>query len=127
MLPDHLYNSAAWKASYGRPRFQEFQLGFVRHINSVLAKSLVINGQAILIDLRETEETMEGKPSLPNGYLACPLSDFESAFNLIPGDLPVIFLCAHGIRSMRVAAWFQEQGRHDVFNLDGGFVCWEQD
>ncbi|MBS4057310.1 MAG: rhodanese-like domain-containing protein [Bacteroidales bacterium] len=127
MLPDYYHNSTAWKASYERPRFQEFQLGFVRHIDSMQAKSLVFSGQAMLVDLRETEETMEGKPALPNGYLECPLSGFESAFNLVPNDLPVIFMCAHGIRSMRVAAWFQEQGRPDVFNLDGGFTCWEQD
>ncbi|MBU1008844.1 MAG: rhodanese-like domain-containing protein [Bacteroidetes bacterium] len=120
-----MHNSAAWKASYERPRFQEFQLGFVRHIDSMQAKSLVFSGQAMLVDLRETEETQEGKPAKHQGYLECPLSDFESAINHIPTDIPVIFMCAHGIRSMRVAAWFQEQGRPDVFNLDGGFACWE--
>ncbi|MET0635665.1 MAG: HesA/MoeB/ThiF family protein [Chitinophagaceae bacterium] len=81
-------------------------------------KQLIANGNAILIDVRETGETPapEGIP-----YIQIPLSVFPVFAEGIEGD-PVILFCQQGGRSKRAAAMLREvsvSGRK-IFSLQGG-------
>lgn len=86
------------------------------------AMTLIAAGEAILIDVREQDEVMNGRPELGTAYLHCPLSAFMQFVDGFPTDKTLIFMCAHGIRSIQVTAWFMQQGREDVLNLDGGYA-----
>lgn len=39
-------------------------------------------------------------------------------------DRPIACLCHHGMRSMQVARYLQQQGFTDVVNLAGGIEAW---
>ena len=39
---------------------------------------------------------------------------------------PMIFLCHHGIRSQQAAEYFRQQGRRNLYNVQGGIDAWSQ-
>jgi rhodanese-related sulfurtransferase len=79
----------------------------------------IANGQAIGIDVRETNEWNAGRAT---GVISNPLSAFD--FKVIPNDRPVIFICRSGARSTQVASAIALNKR-DVFNLTGGMKAWQ--
>jgi rhodanese-related sulfurtransferase len=109
--------------TYDNPVFQDYHIPGVSHIRATDALDIVRNGLAFLVDVREDEELALGKPMITAGYYHCPLSRFMQAKEQLPEQGTLIFMCAHGIRSIQVAAWFRQQGREDVLNLDGGFAA----
>jgi rhodanese-related sulfurtransferase len=109
--------------TYDIPVFQEYNIPGVQHIKASDAFVQVGKGLAFLVDVREDEEVALGKPTLATGYFHCPLSRFMQVKEQLPEQGTLIFMCAHGIRSIQVTAWFLQQGREDVLNLDGGFAA----
>ena len=41
-------------------------------------------------------------------------------------DMPMIFLCHHGIRSQQAAEYFRQQGFRNLYNVQGGIDAWSQ-
>lgn len=109
--------------TYETPVVQEYHIPGVKHIGAADAFVLAASNKAILVDVREDEEVALGKPKLVAGYFHCPLSRFMQIKEHLPEHGTLIFMCAHGIRSIQVTAWFKQQGREDVLNLDGGFAA----
>ncbi len=87
-------------------------------------------GQAVLVDIRETEELVQngcipGSIHLPRGMLefyADPTSPYHRK-ELDPGQR-VILHCASGGRSALAARTLQQLGYTDVAHLDGGIAAW---
>lgn len=52
-----------------------------------------------------------------------PLSTLPARFGELPGDVPVIAVCHHGMRSWNAAQWLEAQGIEAV-NLTGGIDAW---
>lgn len=57
----------------------------------------------------------------------------EIAMGALPGSLarldaarPVVALCHHGARSLRVAAWLRQQGYVQAVSLKGGIDAWSR-
>lgn len=57
----------------------------------------------------------------------------EIAMGALPGSLarldaarPVVALCHHGARSLRVAAWLRQQGYAQAVSLKGGIDAWSR-
>jgi rhodanese-related sulfurtransferase len=92
----------------------------VRRITPEEARALTLDGAAV-IDVREPHEWAGGH--LP-GAQHVPLGLFlrDPASHLRPG--PVVFVCAHGIRSLTAAAQAAAHGAPEVYSLDGGTVAW---
>lgn len=109
--------------TYDTPVVQDYHIPGVMHIGASDAFNLVSNEKAFLVDVREDEEVALGKPTLATGYIHSPLSRFMQVKEQLPEKGTLIFMCAHGIRSIQVTAWFLQQGREDVLNLDGGFAA----
>ncbi|MBS4060491.1 MAG: rhodanese-like domain-containing protein [Bacteroidetes bacterium] len=111
---------------YSIPKFQDFHLEGVRNIHCQEALKLVSSSKALLFDIREVEEYPDGVPKLVNGYIQYPMSSFLDYLNSLSSDKYMIIMCAHGIRSMRLAAWLTNNGWNSVINLDGGFENWKK-
>jgi len=41
-------------------------------------------------------------------------------------DMPIVFLCHHGIRSQQAAEYFRQQGFRNLYNVTGGIDAWSQ-
>jgi rhodanese-related sulfurtransferase len=42
-------------------------------------------------------------------------------------DQPIVVICHHGVRSLEVARYLEQQGFSRVINLTGGVAAWASD
>lgn len=75
----------------------------------------------VLVDVRTPMEFMQGH--LPNA-VNIPLNELPSRAQEVPGDMPVIVVCATGNRSRAGADYLLKSGAREVYNLAGGTLSW---
>jgi rhodanese-related sulfurtransferase len=80
--------------------------------------------QPLLLDVREPWEFEIG--ALP-GAQSMPMGDVPARVGDLDADQPVVCICHHGMRSLRVAQFLQERGFGTVINLDGGVDAWARE
>jgi len=61
------------------------------------------------------------------GSLDIPLGMLPARLGELPGDIPVIVVCHHGMRSRQAAMWLRAKGFGNVVNLDGGIDAWARE
>lgn len=101
----------------------------VLDVNAVEAEMAA--GNAVVIDLRETEELtatgrIPGSVHVPRGMLefrADPTSPYHQ--DPIDPSKRIILHCASGGRSALAATTLREMGYNNVAHLDGGFTAWK--
>ena len=108
-----------------RPTLQDFHIDGVQHITPQNAVDAVINGEAIILDVREKYECeLESiTPEVVVFYL--PMSLLIDKVGSIPTDKSIIVMCAHGIRSAKVVNLLTYSGFKNIASLDGGFSKWK--
>lgn len=74
-----------------------------------------------LIDVREIDEWQAVR--LPN-ITNIPLSEFETRYNEIDQDKPIILVCRTGGRSQMAGEFLVANGFDDVYNLLEGTLGW---
>ncbi|MBN2872885.1 MAG: sulfurtransferase, partial [Halothiobacillaceae bacterium] len=89
-------------------------------MRNVTAKELVtwLDDQAttapLLLDVREPWEYrlchIEGSRTMPMSTVPANVAQLEK-------DTPIVCICHHGMRSMQVASFLEQQGFTDVINL----------
>ncbi|AFJ02548.1 Rhodanese [Methylophaga frappieri] len=88
-----------------------------------LAPWLAEHEDAILIDVRETHELVNG---MLDGAVHIPM-------NHIPGSIdelvahkasPMVLICRSGYRSMQVGYFLEQAGFTDIINLEDGMNGW---
>lgn len=79
--------------------------------------------QLCLIDVRRSDEFVGELGHAPGAQLIT-LNTLPENTEKIPKDKTVVFLCRSGGRSGQAAAFFQEQGWTDVYNMRGGMILW---
>ena len=97
-----------------------------------LARTLKEGGDVLLIDVREPEEFAVSR--IPGAERVDPgiwRHSFLKRFADRAKGLTVVFYCAVGVRSSRLATRVQEalkrHGAVQVFNLDGGVFAWHSE
>lgn len=83
-------------------------------------KAALDQGAAIVIDVREPVEYVEGH--LPGARLV-PLAQVPTLVGNLPTDAPVYLVCAVGARSGRAAEYLAQNGV-DAVNVEGGTRDW---
>lgn len=58
------------------------------------------------------------------GALAVPMREIPARVAELPRDVPLVVLCHHGSRSLRVTYWLRAQGMAQAVNLRGGIDAW---
>lgn len=77
-----------------------------------------------LIDVRTPEEFAEGNiPGAENINFFD--EDFESQVKHLDKDEPVYIYCRSGVRSAKAAAQLQELGFKEIYDIEGGYMNWE--
>lgn len=94
-------------------------------VNTLEATQLINRQDALVLDVREQAEFAQAHILNSRGL---PLSQFEARIGDLEKykDKPVIVYCASGNRSNAAASMLRKRGFSSVFNLNGGFVAWQQ-
>jgi rhodanese-related sulfurtransferase len=78
--------------------------------------------QMMVIDVREACE-VAATGSIP-GALFIPLDELRHRINDIPRDVPIVCICASGIRAQVAVDRLEHAGFCKVYNLLGGMKRW---
>ena len=96
----------------------------MRRMNASQLAAYLAEAEPLLLDVREPWEFdichIEGSINLPMAQVPARLDRLDDA-----GEIVVI--CHHGIRSMQVAAFLQQQHDAELINLDGGVDAWARE
>ena len=79
--------------------------------------------QPMLLDVREKWEF--DICALPNSVLI-PMGHIVNRIDDLPENQEIVVICHHGVRSMQVALYLEQNGL-DVINLKGGVDAWARD
>jgi len=96
----------------------------ISEIDPATAHQWSNDGEAIIVDVREHPELAQA--SLDNA-VHVPLSAFNPALLPTESGKKIVFVCAHGHRSLQVSQHVVSQGLlSEAFNLTGGIAAWIQ-
>lgn len=107
-----------------RPTIQNFHIEGVRHIIPADAYEAILNGEAVLIDVRELSEVRMEKIPLER-VLNHPMSVIMDRLPYISKHQDIILFCQAGVRSVKVANLLNRHGYPRVANLEGGISLWK--
>ncbi|MFP4281018.1 MAG: molybdopterin-synthase adenylyltransferase MoeB [Opitutales bacterium] len=88
---------------------------------SVQEAAAAMQRGALLLDVREDYE--HAIAQVPGSRLL-PMGRVPEAVDVLPKDQPILCLCHHGVRSLRVAKYLQSAGFAEVANVSGGIDQW---
>jgi rhodanese-related sulfurtransferase len=95
-----------------------------RDVGTLEATRLINSSNAVLVDVRETQEYEGGR--LPKA-VHIPLSQLESRSGELAKlkDRPVVAYCMTGNRSSLAAKILERAGFKDIYQLRGGYRAWK--
>jgi len=97
----------------------------VENITPRAAAELIARDNVLLIDVREQREWDTGRI---DGSRLVPLDQFRADPEpYLSKDLPIIFICARGVRSLTAAKLAERLGYERLYNLEGGTLAWARD
>lgn len=94
-----------------------------KQINIIEAKDLLLSRSALLVDIRAVEDYEEDHDELARNLTQEIIEDFVTS---TPKNMPLLFLCYHGISSQSVAHYFSQQGFSEVYSIQGGYEEWKK-
>lgn len=83
----------------------------------------IIAGSIDVIDVRPAHARAVAPFPQPHDVLD---EDSRERLEALPKDLPIAFLCHHGVSSRQAAEHFRSLGFHDLYNVEGGIDAWSQ-
>jgi len=95
----------------------------VTHSISVQELAALRRDQAphVLLDVREAHEL---EICQLDHALHISMSQVPARLAELPSEEPIVVMCHHGGRSMRVVQFLNRSGRENAVNLDGGIDAW---
>ncbi len=81
--------------------------------------------QPLVLDVREPWE-LQTASVRPDGFelLHIPMQQIPASLNQLDDERPIACLCHHGMRSMHVAQFLEQQGYTQIANVTGGIDLW---
>lgn len=77
----------------------------------------------LLLDVREP---WEFQTCHIDGSVSIPMNTIPSQLEQLDRNRPIVCICHHGMRSLRVAHFLEANGFGQVINLTGGIHAWAQ-
>jgi rhodanese-related sulfurtransferase len=87
-----------------------------------LNEKLKVDKQAVVLDVRQPEEYLEGHIA---GSKLIPLGELNRRINELPKNKEIICVCASGSRSQSATKFLVGAG-FDAFNMNGGMYMWQR-
>lgn len=101
--------------------FGLFRPSGVRTVSPPEAERMARDGEAVLVDVRETGEWRQARIK---GAVHLPLSRLQSSLDQLPSDKPVVFYCLSGARSAQAVAVCRSKGLDHDLHMAGGLAAW---
>jgi rhodanese-related sulfurtransferase len=79
------------------------------------------NKPHVVLDVREPQELEICRIA---DSLHIPMSQVPSRLAELPADAPLVVICHHGMRSLRIVNFLHGAGLNNAVNLDGGIDAW---
>ena len=97
----------------------------IREVDTAAGEQLLAEGWTLL-DVREPDEYEQGAIA---GSVHIPRGQLESSIENRVGDrsIPLVAMCAGGVRSAFAAVTLEQMGYTDVVSMDGGFNKWKDE
>jgi rhodanese-related sulfurtransferase len=86
-------------------------------------KSLLDQGQARLLDVRQAEELEIARIA---GAIHIPLNELQTRLGELDPQQPLVALCHHGVRSEMAGRILERNGFTHIAHLSGGIDAWSQ-
>jgi DMSO/TMAO reductase YedYZ molybdopterin-dependent catalytic subunit/rhodanese-related sulfurtransferase/glyoxylase-like metal-dependent hydrolase (beta-lactamase superfamily II) len=120
-VSDLLGGFGAWLGA-GLPIVQPGELTETRRTPQVSARTArsLLDGGAVLLDVREPEEWREGHAA---GALMVPMGEVHARLDELPSDQRIVVVCRSGGRSAAITDALRAHG-YDAVNLTGGMCAW---
>lgn len=85
--------------------------------------------QPVVLDVREPWELQTASVRADDGFelVAIPMGELPARLAELDRSRPIACLCHHGARSLRVAAFLQQNGFDQLANITGGIDAWSQE
>ncbi|MHA7880132.1 MAG: rhodanese-like domain-containing protein [Saccharospirillum sp.] len=80
--------------------------------------------QPTLLDVREG---WEYQTCHIEGSVLIPMNSIPDQLDELARDNAIVCICHHGMRSLQVAHFLEQQGFSDVSNLNGGVDAWARE
>ena len=79
----------------------------------------------LVLDVREPWEVQTASVT-PQGFelLNIPMQQIPASLNQLDEERPIACLCHHGMRSLQVAHFLEQNGYTQITNLTGGIDLW---
>lgn len=94
-----------------------------QHINVTDAYSLMTEGDAILVDIRDAQSFNQARSASAFHLTNDSLVEFMDQHEF---SVPVMVMCYHGVSSQGAAQYLINQGFEQVYSVDGGFEAWQR-
>jgi rhodanese-related sulfurtransferase len=94
----------------------------IQSISAQVALAMQAQG-ALILDVREPWEL---EIATIDGALNIPMQTIPKAIDQLPREQNLLIICHHGIRSMHVASFLEQQGFEALFNISGGTEAWSR-
>ncbi|PSR33460.1 MAG: rhodanese-like domain-containing protein [Sulfobacillus benefaciens] len=94
----------------------------VHHLTADRVESMARNGQAVVVDVRESSEYKRGH--IPRSR-HIPLGQLLARLREVAKDKTIVVVCQSGNRSSRACELLQQAGYRHVYNLAGGMNSWK--
>ena len=85
--------------------------------------------QPVVLDVREPWELQTASVRPEDGFelVAIPMGELPARLAELDRTRPIASLCHHGARSLRVAAFLQQNGFDQLANITGGIDAWSHE
>lgn len=93
-----------------------------RRIGVVRARNMIDRGGVQVVDVRAAKELAE--TGVIAGARHIPVDDVISRSRELSQTLPILFVCAAGVRSALAAEMAASTGRTRLYSLEGGMDAW---
>jgi rhodanese-related sulfurtransferase len=87
------------------------------------AKQKLVQGEAILLDVREPWEVETASVA---GATLIPMGEIQARQQELDPEKNVLVLCHHGVRSLKVTNWLREHGFAKAQSVRGGIDAWSK-
>ena len=98
-------------------------------IEPAKAAQMLAKGEALLVDVRLTEERDVARVRSVGDEVHAPLHELNDHLDDIEDAAkgrPILTLCHHGVRSIKAALAMRGCGMEDVHSIAGGIENWSQ-
>jgi rhodanese-related sulfurtransferase len=96
----------------------------MHHLTAPELAALIADASGTAPVLLDVREPAEYRTCHIDGSLLMPMNTVPDQLETLEKDTPIVCICHHGARSMRVAQFLERNGFTHVTNLTGGVHAW---